>query len=309
MIMNLIRLMGLVAISGVILITQGCITTESFGSGRGAGAKHKGPWRHQHQNVMNIRAIQSIQPLINEQMIENQEIYDPIIISSDLSDNQAVAVNETETYVVQKGDMLSQLAIDFNTTSAALIAMNNLENPDVLYVGQKLTVPAGQGEKFTSKNVFESSDPAIKKGVSYQIKSGDTLSEIAQRADVSVNDLRTLNNIQNDKIYAGQEISIPSYGKVPEESNLNDKIPVEENISIVEPEIIPITGEGIQAIPIEVPEGAIGMVKEVQVYPGETLDDYVRVYSVTKEEILRANPQIQNEQLKEGFTIRIPISE
>ena len=309
MIMNLIRLMGLVAISGVILITQGCITTESFGSGRGAGAKHKGPWRHQHQNVMNIRAIQSIQPLINEQMIDNQEIYDPIIISSDLSDDQAVAVNETETYVVQKGDMLSQLAIDFNTTSAALIAMNNLENPDVLYVGQKLTVPAGQGEKFTSKNVVESSDPTIKKGVSYQIKSGDTLSEIAQRADVSVNDLRTLNNIQNDKIYAGQEISIPSYGKVPEESNSNDKIPVEENISIVEPEIIPITGEGIQAIPIEVPEGAIGMVKEVQVYPGETLDDYVRVYSVTKEEILRANPQIQNEQLKEGFTIRIPISE
>ena len=94
---------------------------------------------------MNIRAIQSIQPLINEQMIDNQEIYDPIIISSDISEDQAMAVNETETYVVQKGDMLSQLAIDFNTTSAALIAMNNLENPDVLYVGQKLTVPAGCG--------------------------------------------------------------------------------------------------------------------------------------------------------------------
>ena len=49
-------------------------------------------------------------------MIDNQEIYDPIIISSDISDDQAVAVNKT-TYVVQKGDMLSQL-IDFNTTSA-----------------------------------------------------------------------------------------------------------------------------------------------------------------------------------------------
>ena len=92
-------------------------------------------------------------------------------------------------------------------------------------------------------------------------------------------------------------------------NNLDMKLVPTENISIVEPEIIPITGEGIQAIPIEVPEGAIGMVKEVQVYPGETLDDYVRVYSVTKEEILRANPQIQNEQLEEGFTIRIPISE
>ena len=48
--MNLIKLMGFMVTSVVILITQGCITTESFGSGRGAGAKHKGPWRHQHQN-------------------------------------------------------------------------------------------------------------------------------------------------------------------------------------------------------------------------------------------------------------------
>ena len=309
MIMNLIKLMGFMVTSVVILITQGCITTESFGSGRGAGAKHKGPWRHQHQNVMNIRAIQSIQPLINEQMIDNNDIYEPIIISSELSDDQAVAVNKTETYIVQKGDMLSQLAINFNTTSTALIAMNNLENPDVLYVGQKLTVPSGQSEKYTSESVTESNASAIKKGVTYLIKSGDTLSEIAQRADVSVNDLRTLNNISNDRIYAGQEISIPSYGKAPEETNINDQLQVDETISIIEPEIIPITGEGIEALPIEVPEGAIGMVKEVQVYPGETLDDYVRVYSVTKEEILRANPQIQNEQLKEGFTIRIPISE
>ena len=49
------------------------------------------------------------------------------------------------------------------------------------------------------------------------------------------------------------------------------------------------------------------MVKEVQVYPGETLDDYARIYSVSKAEILRANPQIEGEELKEGFTIRIPI--
>ena len=89
------------------------------------------------------KAIQSIQPLINEQMIDNQEIYDPIIISSDLSDDQAVAVNETETYVVQKVICYLNWRLIL-TLSAPLIAMNNFENPDVLYVGQKLTVPAGQ---------------------------------------------------------------------------------------------------------------------------------------------------------------------
>ena len=35
----------------------------------------------------------------------------------------------------------------------------------------------------------------------------------------------------------------------------------------------------------------------------------MHVYTCTKAEILRANPQIEGEELKEGFTIRIPISE
>ena len=57
-------------------------------------------------------------------------------------------------------------------------------------------------------------------------------------------------------------------------------------------------------------EGAIGVVREVQVYPGDTLDDFARDYSVSKAEILRANPQIvEGEPLREGFTLRIPFSE
>ena len=201
--------------------------------------------------------------------------------------------------------MISQLAIDFDTSSAKLIEMNNLENPDVLYVGQKLKVPAGRSVISSSKTTPVSSSSVIEKGETYLIQSGDTLSEIAQRARVSVDDLRSLNQINNDTIYAGQKLYIPSYGSVPESVPVLDALPLAEPTPLMAPEPAPVA----EAVPVEVPEGAIGMVKEVQVYPGETLDDYARIYSVSKAEILRANPQIEGEELKEGFTIRIPISE
>ena len=305
---SVMKIVGYTVVAGFFLISQGCITTESFGSGRGAGAKHKGPWRHQHQGGVQSSAIQSMQPVMNDQMIYSEEVYEPIITSSEMGIDMTpgeISTKTTEIYLVQKGDMISQLAIDFDTSSAKLIEMNNLENPDVLYVGQKLKVPAGRSVISSSKTTPVSSSSVIEKGETYLIQSGDTLSEIAQRARVSVDDLRSLNQINNDTIYAGQKLYIPSYGSVPESVPVLDALPLAEPTPLMAPEPAPVA----EAVPVEVPEGAIGMVKEVQVYPGETLDDYARIYSVSKAEILRANPQIEGEELKQGFTIRIPISE
>ena len=309
---SVLKIVGYAVVAGFFLMSQGCITTESFGSGRGAGAKHKGPWRHQHQGGVQSSAMQNMQPVINDQMNYSEEVYEPIITSTEMG----VDISRRDSYrdygnlSCSKGDMISQLAIDFDTSSAKLIEMNNLENPDVLYVGQKLKVPAGRSVRSSSKTIPASSSSVIEKGGTYQIQSGDTLSEIAQRARVSVDDLRSLNKINNDTIYAGQKIDIPSYGSVPEAAPVLEALPLAESTPLVVPEPSPMAAAPVaEAIPVEVPEGAIGMVKEVQVYPGETLDDYARIYSVSKAEILRANPQIEGEELVEGFTIRIPISE
>ena len=148
---SVMKLVGYAVVVGFFLMSQGCITTESFGSGRGAGAKHKGPWRHEHQGGVQSIAIQNVQPVINGQMIYSEEVYEPIITSSEMGIDIApveIPAETTEIYIVQKGDMISQLAIDFDTSSAKLIALNNLENPDVLYVGQKLKVPAGRSAFF-----------------------------------------------------------------------------------------------------------------------------------------------------------------
>lgn len=51
---------------------------------------------------------------------------------------------DAEYYVVQYGDSLGNIALMYNVELASLIAANNLINPDVLEIGQVITIPAPQ---------------------------------------------------------------------------------------------------------------------------------------------------------------------
>ena len=44
-------------------------------------------------------------------------------------------------YVVQSGDTLTSIAEEFGTTVEAIVEANNLEDPDVLAIGQELVIP------------------------------------------------------------------------------------------------------------------------------------------------------------------------
>ena len=263
--------------SGLVILffLQGCITTESFGSGRGAGAKHKGTFRHEHKASLNQFQYQAVQgdPVIGD-------VYEPIIVSSEIT--ESIILPETEAYIVQKGDILSQIAVDFDTTTATLIELNGISNPDKISVGQMLQVPINSKVISSKKTKKISLD--ITKGGVYKIQSGDTLSEIAAAAGVSISDIKSLNNITGDKIYADQEIYIPDYGNIPVISKSSDN-------EIVVPEIAELaSSENNSSELTEIP--SISSVIEVIVLPGETLDDIARENGVSKQEIRDANPSL-----------------
>lgn len=46
-----------------------------------------------------------------------------------------------KTYTVQSGDTLSGIALRFGTTVDVLVKLNNIANPDLIYVGQVLILP------------------------------------------------------------------------------------------------------------------------------------------------------------------------
>ncbi len=65
---------------------------------------------------------------------------------------------ETTTYTVQRGDTLFRIAVRLHSTVTQLVSLNNLSNPNLIYVGQILKVP-GAGSS-TSTNVVPTKAPA-----------------------------------------------------------------------------------------------------------------------------------------------------
>ena len=144
----------------------------------------------------------------------------------------------------------------------------------------------------------------MKKGGEYVIQKGDTLSGIAVAAGVSLNDLRSLNNIQGDRIIAGETLSIPSGGKVPTNTQKSKAAPVEPVAEVAEPAPAPVAA----VEPVESNMQVDAVIDHV-VYPGETLDDISRQYGVSKSDIMRLNNISDASAVKEGQRLRIPIAE
>lgn len=103
-------------------------------------------------------------------------------------------------HVVKNGDSLSKISVKYNVTINALKRLNNLSRSTV-YVGQKIKLPAG--------TVSRSND-VISRPVLHTVKSGDTLSEIAQKYGVSTSSLKSLNNLKRSTVFIGQKIKLPS---------------------------------------------------------------------------------------------------
>ena len=107
------------------------------------------------------------------------------------------------THVVQPGETLSQIAVRYDISVQELIAANNINNADHIYIGQSLNIPGGHSGSSSG-------------GCSHihAVRYGQTLSHIAVEYGVSITVLARLNNIQRaDVIYVGQQICIPASGQ------------------------------------------------------------------------------------------------
>jgi LysM repeat protein len=95
-----------------------------------------------------------------------------------------------QTYYVQKGDTLRIIAAKFNTTVDAILKLNTIANPNLIYVGQVIAIPAGVS--------------------THVVQKGDTLKIIANKYGTTVEKLLGLNpSIKNPNlIYVGQIITL-----------------------------------------------------------------------------------------------------
>ncbi len=111
-------------------------------------------------------------------------------------------------YYVKRGDTLSHIALWYNTSVENLVRLNNIKNPDLIYIGQRLLISV-------------SDDPNKSKEVKYTVRRGDTLSKIANRYGITVNEIVLLNNIKDPNlIYVGQQLRIPLDNSINQMQNV-----------------------------------------------------------------------------------------
>lgn len=111
------------------------------------------------------------------------------------------------TYVVAAGDTLFALARRFATTVTQLQVLNNLADPDQLFVGQTLVVPDPVG------GAPAGPAPAPAAAQSYVVQPGDTLFGIARRFGTTVAELQARNGLaDSDVVQVGQVLVIAGPG-------------------------------------------------------------------------------------------------
>ena len=111
-----------------------------------------------------------------------------------------------DVYVVQSGDTLGQIADAHRIGLSTLRRLNGMSGRrSRIYPGQRLVVREAAGEAV----VADAGSRASSSGpVSYRIQPGDTLSKIATRFGVSVDEIRRWNRMSSDRIVAGESLTI-----------------------------------------------------------------------------------------------------
>ena len=101
----------------------------------------------------------------------------------------------TDTYKVVKGDTLYSIANKLDTSVDELKKINGLST-NLLTVDQILKIPT---------KVVDLGDTEI-----YQVKAGDTLYGIANKYGISLSELKTINNLEDNLLSIGQILKVPS---------------------------------------------------------------------------------------------------
>lgn len=123
-----------------------------------------------------------------------KNIYKGLLMSSAMV-GAAISVSSkanADQVTVKSGDTLSQIANKAGTTVESLKINNNLQDVNKIYPGQELKV---DGNVQTSAKT-------------YTVKAGDSLWKIAQANGLTVDELKSANNLTSNLILVGQVLNL-----------------------------------------------------------------------------------------------------
>lgn len=179
-------------------------------------------------------------------------------------------------YTVQRGDTMWGLSKEYNVSFPELLEANGMTRDSQLKVGQEILVPSSYGSG--AVGAVEVAETETVPGTTiYEVRRGDTLSEIAVRAGTSVSRIKNLNNMTSDRIRIGQKLIVPG----------------EIAITAVEEEVVTV----------DVDPSDYTAVHKVQ--SGETVSGIANRYGMTSAELLSVNGIDDPRRLRAGAELKV----
>jgi surface antigen len=124
----------------------------------------------------------------------NNFLSKPILAATDIPEGRQRT--EIINYLVESGDTVSNIAVQFGITTDTIIWANNITSENLIKPGQTLVIlPVS--------------------GVLHTVKSGDTVLAIANRYKASEEEIISFNDLEDNSLVTGQKLVIPN-GKMPE---------------------------------------------------------------------------------------------
>ncbi|MFZ9849345.1 MAG: LysM peptidoglycan-binding domain-containing protein [Vulcanococcus sp.] len=169
---------------------------------------------------------------------------------------------------VKPGETLSEIAERYGTSVERLMQLNGLRSPQDLWAGSRIQVPgaggsSGRGGAGTGAG-------------NYTVKSGETLSEIAERYGTSVERLMQLNGLRTAQdLWAGSRIQVPGASPARPSGASRASAPVNRNA------------------------------REHQVQPGETLSEIADRYGIPMGRLVSLNNLSKPNDLQAGTTLKL----
>lgn len=142
---------------------------------------------------ISVDVLKNYNNLTSNNLSVGQQLFIPT--GQDASD---LIGTDYDTYVVKSGDTLFSIANAYNTSVNNIRDINNLAS-DTLVVGQQLLVP-------TNEDII---DTSITNFTNYRVLAGDTLYSIAARNNISVDELKSINNLTSNNLSVNQVLKIP----------------------------------------------------------------------------------------------------
>lgn len=148
----------------------------------------------------------TVQEIANINGISNPNLIYPGQVLRILENSTVEGKEERGTgsivYTVKRGDTISKIAMVYGVTAQHIVEMNDIQNPNLIYPGEKLRITESR-----SNQLNEMGNPNL--DVTYVVRKGDTLWGISRKFGVSVDYLVRKNGIRDrNLIYVGEIIRV-----------------------------------------------------------------------------------------------------